>query len=368
VFIVGTHYAFAQKLLTTYLDSSWTLTIKEYAVYKRKGLIDNKYYFYDGMVKDYCKNGVLLMTGKLDAGQKSGMFTFYYPNGAIYFTGLYKDNKRDSIWTYYYPNGFIVQKIRFKDTFVTVTESFDSLGRDEIVNGNGLWNFTYYDDSVKQVVKVAGHLKDFRKHGTWKFWHKYPWQPDDDFELLTEETYENGICLKSIWAGFSQPRKHSILPESIKFEGMDYWFYDELASKQAYPELRFLPKIDSSYFPVNQHASYPGGVDSLLNEMLRIMKVPKEYADGRAYRIIYINFTVTDKGKIRFERFRGMPDYRFRDNAYLYERVSRALKKIKGWTPAVRNDRYVDSRYTLKFSISRSYFEMIIDKENKVLR
>jgi hypothetical protein len=63
-----------------------------------------------------------------------------------------------------------------------------------------------------------------------------------------------------------------------------------------------------------------------------------------------------------------MPDYRFRDNAYLYERVSRALKKIKGWTPAVRNDRYVDSRYTLKFSISRSYFEMIIDKENKVLR
>jgi antitoxin component YwqK of YwqJK toxin-antitoxin module len=282
IFLASFGTTYSQKIAITYYDSAWLLTTKNFAHYYRIGIIDTIKYQYFGEVKDFYINGKLQMKGKFQANIKVDTFYFYYPSGKLKTKGPYRNNDRFGIWTNYYENGRIKDKVSFNRDFIAALEYYDENGIAKMVNGTGEWETEYYDDLIREVITVKGLYEDSLRQGTWKSYRR-SLMPKISHERKLEyvEEYEHGRFVrgKYYWAGgenqdISQPTM-MILPEMQKFEKLSKWSASKYASIEAYPYLKFLPKVDSSVFPVDKKAEFPGGLDSLKRIFDKNVKLSK---------------------------------------------------------------------------------------------
>jgi antitoxin component YwqK of YwqJK toxin-antitoxin module len=349
----GTTYS--QKIAITYYDSAWLLTTKNFAKYYRTGIIDTIKYQYFGEVKDYYINGKLQMKGKFQANIKVDTFYFYYPSGKLMTKGPYRNNNRYGIWTNYYENGRIKDKVLFNKDFIAALEYYDENGIAKMVHGTGEWETEYYFDLVREVFHVKGLYKDSLRHGTWKSYRR-SLIPAISHEQKLEyiEEYDNGRFVrgKYYWAGggnqdIGQPTM-IILPEIQKFEKLGKWSTSKYASIDAYPYLKFLPKVDSSVFPVDKKAEFPGGLDSLKKYFSKNVKLSKSYVDSHKSIASMFNVMIDETGKLEITQdpnktlLVGVTV-----NQYFYEQVLKTIKKLPIWKPAKRGNKSVKNYFWL---------------------
>lgn len=348
---LGTTYS--QRIAITYYDSAWLLTTKTFGQYYRTGIIDTNKYQYYGEVKDYYMNGKLQMKGKFHANIKVDTFYFYYPSGKLMTKGLYQNNIRYGIWTNYYENGRIKDRVGFNGDFICALEYYDENGTPKMINGTGEWKTEYYNDLVREVINVSGQYKDTLRHGTWKSYRK-SLIPGISHEQKLEcvEEYDNGKFIKGkyYWGGggiqdIGQPTMN-ILPETKKFEKLEKWTASKYASIEAYPYLKFLPKVDSTVFPVDKKAEFPGGLDSLTKVFAKNMKLSKSYIASQKLRSSMFNIMIDENGKLEITQDPNKASLMsFPDNQIFYEQVLKTIKKLPNWEPAKRNNKSVKNHF-----------------------
>lgn len=350
---------YSQKIAITYYDSAWLLTTKKFAVYYRTGIIDTKKFQYYGEVKDYFMNGKLQMKGKFQANIKIDTFYFYYPSGELMTKGPYKNNIRYGIWTNYYENGKIKDKVVFNGDFICALEYYEADGTPEMINGTGKWKTEYYNDLVKEIINVSGQYKDTLRHGTWKYYRR-SLIPGITHEQKLEcvEEYDSGKFIqgKYYWDGgaiedIGQPTMN-ILPETKKFEKLEKWKASKYASIEAYPYLTFLPKVDSSVFPLDKLAEFPGGIDSLTSTIRKNMKLSKAYIASQKLRSSMFIIMINKTGKLKItEDPNGPALMSFPDNQKFHDQSLKAIKKLPNWIPASRGNKNVTNHFMLSIDM-----------------
>jgi hypothetical protein len=300
-------------------------------------------------------NGTLQMKGKFSANIKVDTFYFYYPNGTLMTKGLYENNIRYGIWTNYYANGSIRDKILFNGDFICALEYYEEDGSPKMTKGTGEWKTEYYNDLVREIINVTGQYKDTLRHGTWKSYRK-SLIPGITHEQKLEcvEEYDNGKFIrgKYYWGGggiqdIGQPTMN-ILPETKKFEKLEKWSASKYASIEAYPYLKFLPKVDSSVFPLDKLAEFPGGIDSLTSTIRKNMKLSKAYIASQKLRSSMFIIMIDETGKLKITEDPSGPSLMsFPDNQIFHDQSLKAIKKLPNWTPASRNNKNVVNHFML---------------------
>jgi len=338
----------AQRLAKTYYDDYWLLTTKTYAQYCRVGFIDTVFYQYYGDVSDYyVKTGKLQMTGNFTANRKNGIFRFYYPNGKLKTEGIYKDNIRVGIWTNYYENGRFKDRILFENDFINALTDFDSNGVQRMELGTGDWQTDYYLLYNHKYITIKGYYQDSLREGIWNIYSKdmiLGNSGESRLEFSTKYhkgTFVTGMMFKEgISVEMKQPLE-GLIPESIKFFNTETWERSEYASINEYPYLKFLPKIDSTVFPVDSFAVFPGGMDSLSIAIKKRIKLPKSYIYWDEKSSYTIPLFINEEGKVKITK-------EYNSDDIFYKQIIQTIKELPDWIPAKRNNMNVGNYFSVQ--------------------
>jgi len=336
---------YTQRLSITYYDHNWQLTTKSLSQYCRVGFIDTVSYRYYGDVSDYyVKTGKLQMTGNYTSNIKNGRFRFFYPNGDQKTEGFYKDNARVGIWSNYFENGRFKDKIQFNNVFIDALSDYDSNGVQHMAQGTGDWQTNFFDSNSNQYFTIKGYYQDSLREGTWNFYTNVmhtglPGGPILQLSVkyhkgkfVTGRMFEHGKVLEMLHP------PDEIIPENIKFFNIEQWRFSNYASSNEYPYLRFLPKIDSTVFPVDSIAEFPGGYDSAATAIQRGIKLPKSYINSNEDSGYYISFIIDEEGKLKI-----IEDHHSDD--ILYKQAIKVLTNLPAWKPAMRNNKNVATHF-----------------------
>jgi hypothetical protein len=122
------------------------------------------------------------------------------------------------------------------------------------------------------------------------------------------EEYENGMFVrgKYYWGGggvqdIGRPTMN-ILPETDKFNKLENWDFSKYASIEAYPFLEFLPNVDSTVFPVDKLAEFPGGIDFLTKIVRNNIKLSKSYIASQKLRSMLFEIRIKRQREIENNR------------------------------------------------------------------
>ncbi|HTE29760.1 MAG TPA: rhomboid family intramembrane serine protease [Chryseolinea sp.] len=189
-----------------FYDASWKeIDDPSLALYYRVGTTDSLGRF-QGMVRDYYRNGTIQMKGRYLDNMKHGVFLYYSSHGTYSSAGRYEKEESVGKWETYHWNGILEREVYYGDrTFIR--NIWDSLGRPQVTNGNGKFTNWYKPGQVSET----GNYEDGRKEGDWFGYH-------DDGTPYYREVYHDNKLLKGV---------------SVDQDGKRF-IYDEL-SLYAYP-------------------------------------------------------------------------------------------------------------------------------------
>ncbi|MDO9255966.1 MAG: hypothetical protein Q7U54_10675 [Bacteroidales bacterium] len=332
----------------TYYDLSWKLTTKNLAYYCRVGFVDTVRYQYYGVVNDYyVTTGKLQMTGNYQANVKNGSFKFYYPDGSLKTEGFYKDNLRYGTWTNYYKNGGLKDQVLYEDIFVKALAYYDSSGVQAMNNGTGEWQTEYFNDLTYEYIQIKGNYLKSKMEGIWNFYsRKLNGGIPGESQLQCSEKYHNGRFVSGKQFGYGQIRdldtpKQNMIQESEKFINTETWEQTKYACIEEYPNLKFLKEVDSTVFPVDSFAVFPGGMDSVATEIWREIKLPKSYVENHPTELHFIDFFIDQNGKLIIKDEKSYDDI-------FYKQAIQSIRKLSGWKPAKRNSQNVINYFTVR--------------------
>jgi antitoxin component YwqK of YwqJK toxin-antitoxin module len=339
---------YSQKLTKTYYDLSWKLTTKNLAYYCRVGFIDSVNYQYYGVVNDYyVATGKLQMTGNYLANVKNGSFNFFYPDGTLKTEGFYKDNVRAGTWTNYYKNGSFKDKVLYDNFFIKALAYYDTNGVQKMSNGTGEWETEYFNDLSWEYISIKGNYINSQMDGTWNFYaRKLKWGIPGESVLQRSEKYHNGKFIKGkrFWNGqildLDTP-KQDMIQESVKFYNTETWQQTKYACIEEYPNLKFLKAVDSTVFPVDSFAVFPGGMDSVATSIWREIKLPKSYAEDHPTALYFIDFIIDKDGKLIIKDEKNYDDI-------FYKQAIQSIRKLTDWKPAKRHSEAAINYFTVR--------------------
>jgi antitoxin component YwqK of YwqJK toxin-antitoxin module len=348
LFIVFFLQGFSQKLIKTYYDFSWKLTTKNLAYYCRVGFIDTINYQYYGVVNDYyIATGKLQMTGNYLANSKNGSFNFFYPDGTLKTEGFYLNNIRAGTWSNYYTNGGFKDKVLYDNFFIKALAYYDTNGVQKLSNGTGEWQTEFFNDISYEYIEIKGNYLNSKMEGTWNHYsRKLTGGIPGKSELQRSEKYHNGKFIKGtrfrngLILDVNSPIENMIM-ESGKFYNTETWQLTKYASIEEYPNLKFLNKIDSTVFPVDSFAVFPGGMDSVATAIWREIKLPKSYVKEFPTSMYFIEFFVDQNGKVIIKDEKNYEDI-------FYKQAIQSIRKLKDWKPAKRNSQDVINYFIVR--------------------
>jgi antitoxin component YwqK of YwqJK toxin-antitoxin module len=358
--------AYSQKLSVTYYDNNWHLTTKSYAQYCRVGFIDPVSYLFYGDVSDYyVKTGKLQMTGNYTASAKNGPFKFFYPDGELKTEGFYKNNARIGIWTNYHKNGRFKDQVLFDNVFITALSDYDSNGVQKMSLGTGEWQTDYLFNYNHDYITIKGFYQDSLMEGTWNLYkRKTAVGMPEELELQLSVKYHKGkfVAGKRFGNGEVQEMNfapQNLIPESPKFINTELWQYTEYASIEEYPLLKFLPKRDSTVFPVDTSATLPGGMDSIAAAIQRGIKLPKSYIRDNETSSYKVGIMIDETGKLKI-----IKEYKTED--ILYKQVIQSIKNLPVWKPARRNSGNAANYFTIRAKLNNGKISIEITSDNEL--
>ena len=106
------------------------------------------------------KNGVKVQEQTYVLNELHGPYTEWDESGKKMTEGFYKRNKQDSTWKYYYPQGMLKREYLYKNDTVFLINNCYIRGGCMVSNGNGLYQETWPDGSIKAQGNYKNGLKD----------------------------------------------------------------------------------------------------------------------------------------------------------------------------------------------------------------
>jgi len=297
----------AQETIVTYIKKNGGFTaIKDSAAYTNIiRSTANELGLHE--LNDYYPNGNLKRHGWTKVADPrrlylEGVIESYHKNGNLAVLAGYKDNKLSDTVKRYYENGFL-KEIRFFSSSEANPNEFlfqeqhsrllyyaDSTGRQQIVNGNGMFEFKDKMDSEK------GQYADGLRQGHWQGTFS---KGKNKFE----EWYAKGVLSKGITT-------------------------DSMGNEHPYTQRAVQPE-------------YPGGIKNLMTFIARNFRYPKEALMARVSGQLLISFVIEKDGMAN--EFEVINDLGYGTAASGIE----VLKKADKWTPGYQRGLPVRVRYSI---------------------
>lgn len=333
-----------QVLGRLYYNHDWVLTTRDSSVYFRTGLLDTVHMCFAGEVRDYTKNGKLIMKGVYKGCKKEGKFTFYHANGRVASTGVFTNNIRTGNWEYFYPNGRTMQEVAFEGRPVKVIYFNDSLGASLMTEGNGRWFEEYEEAGYRGIIVNEGKFKNYKRDGEWSCHLK-------GGRVLFVQQFKEGEFLQgtvsqgSGTVEMSQPVENWLLPH-YKFDATEGFRHVRGLTKQDYPFVTKLPgnAFDEIYSVVEVSAEPIGGMQTFYNAIMREIQYPKDARKNGVQGRVFIEFVINADGTLSdFKVIKGIGGGCDEEALRL---MSEVAKKVK-WKPGTQRGKNVRQRYTL---------------------
>ena len=178
----------ANALMTKriFFDASWKETDDPSAsVYYRIGSVDSLGRW-QGSLRDYYRDGEIQMKGKYQDNMKNGVFLYYSDRGTYTSAGRYVKEEAVGKWENYHWNGALESEVYY-DNGAFTKSIFDSLGRAQVINGNGK-AVTWHPNGL---VAEEGRYENGRREGDW-----YGFHPDGSpyfHELYRDNRLMHGV-------------------------------------------------------------------------------------------------------------------------------------------------------------------------------
>jgi membrane associated rhomboid family serine protease/antitoxin component YwqK of YwqJK toxin-antitoxin module len=149
-----------------FYDAYWketedTSSAKYYRVGKKDSLGR-----WQGAVADYYKDGSIQMKGKYANDMKDGVFIYYSDHNTYESAGRYEKEIAIGKWETFHWNGKLRSEVFYGDQTFT-GNVFDSLGNQQVINGNGKSKHWYSSGQLAE----EGDYKNGRKEGFWYGFH-----------------------------------------------------------------------------------------------------------------------------------------------------------------------------------------------------
>ena len=136
------------------------------ASYYRIGSVDSLGRW-QGAVRDYYRSGDVQMKGKYVDGMKDGVFLYYTNRNTYSSAGRYAKEDVVGKWEDYHWNGVLEKEVYYNDETFT-RNVWDSLGRQQVVNGNGKFVRWYPNGQIAE----EGNYDGGKKTGDWYGYHE----------------------------------------------------------------------------------------------------------------------------------------------------------------------------------------------------
>jgi TonB family protein len=354
----------AQINTTLYYNGGWVLTIKDSSVYYRTCLLDTINNQFIGEVKDFTRDGKLLMTGTYQKApkttsatpryQKNGIFTLYYPSGQIESKGEFRNDLRDGVWNYYYPNGKPFRQVRFVGDDFFVVSSYDSNGNLVVSNGTGEWHNVYEWYGVDHKIEVKGKLSNWKKEGEWVCSFA-------NGEILYKEIFKGDLFQSGYYTRPDGRRKEQYYIElknkflpPCKLEATEKFLYDDRLTRNDYSFFSFLPKprvynpaLDTIsddrkvFLVVDTPPEYVGGLEAMYKFISRNMRYPASARKMNIQGSVFVGFIVEPDGTVSEAAvIKGVSDD-------CDQEALRVVKMMPKWIPGKQNGRAVRVKFIL---------------------
>ncbi len=149
-----------------FYDKEWKeIDDPSLASYYRIGTMDSLGRW-QGAVRDYYRNGDVQMKGKYLDGMKDGIFLYYTNRKTYSSAGRYAKEDVVGKWEDYHWNGVLEKEVYYNDETFT-RNVWDSLGRQQVANGNGKYVRWYSNGQVAE----EGSYEGGKKTGDWYGYH-----------------------------------------------------------------------------------------------------------------------------------------------------------------------------------------------------
>lgn len=150
-----------------FYDAAWKeIDDPSASVFYRIGTIDSLSRW-QGQVHDYYRNGDIQMKGKYLNDMKDGVFLYYSERGTYSSAGRYIKEEAVGKWENYHWNGVLNSEVYYSEGAFTRTV-WDSLGREQVTNGNGK-SITWHANGQ---VAEEGNYEGGRREGDWFGFHE----------------------------------------------------------------------------------------------------------------------------------------------------------------------------------------------------
>lgn len=307
-----TGHAFSQTDVTLFYTADWRVTEEGKHAYYRICQYDLNNFDLTGEVKDYDKQGKLLMEGAYKSGKREGVFTFYYPNGTVRAKGSYVGVRRVGEWQYFYENGALYQLVDFvfadNPSYYKILELHDPEGKALVKNGNGTYevvleNFNPIGNHADGPKALEGKVKNGLKTGSWKM------REQKSGILLLEETWVNGVFDQakvyhqdgSFYGTMKMEIGHKVpdlfykkLHDTELFE-LDTTVFDESLQSAGVSEI--LETVTGQTFEImNRPAGYGAGDYALLELIGKEIRYPSEALTYGQQGTVYLKVSIDAAG------------------------------------------------------------------------
>ena len=150
-----------------FYDKEWKeIDDPSLASYYRIGTVDSLGRW-QGAVRDYYRSGDVQMKGKYLDGMKDGIFLYYTNRRTYSSAGRYAKEDVVGKWEDYHWNGVLEKEVYYNDETFT-RNVWDSLGRQQVANGNGKYIRWYSNGQVSE----EGSYEGGKKTGDWYGYHE----------------------------------------------------------------------------------------------------------------------------------------------------------------------------------------------------
>lgn len=344
-----------QQKVTLFLSSDWEITNEKNHSYYRVCHYNLNDLTLDGIVEDYNKENVLLMSGFYSNGKKQGEFHFFYDNGNEKARGSFDNDSEIGEWIYFYINGSIKQKVLFmkgERPEFKLSEYFNESGNQLLKDGTGSWESEptrggLFDSESLKVIR--GEYKNYKLHGNWIMTRL------SDGKIMISEKFKNGDFIScKVYNSFMDYEgtvsKPQILkkpsPYAYKFSKTENFILDEEAFSDellyADAETIFKTITGLHYTIKNRPAGYKYGDYALLEFIAINIKYPLDAIKKNMTGKVYVKVIISPNGEAK-----DISVLKGTNHKLLDEEALRVIGMITEWLPEIKEGIEVESQITI---------------------
>ena len=145
----------------------------------------------DGEIINWYAKDLKQIEGRIDKGQKAGIWKLYFESGKIKKQTAYSNNVEDGEETFWFENGNIEKKGTYKEgklngKYTWYYENGEKKQEGFFTAGGEDSTWSEWYETGKQ--KMVGHLTNLERNGDWTYW-------DEQGNITAKKNYRHGLVI-----------------------------------------------------------------------------------------------------------------------------------------------------------------------------